>query len=93
MSEAEDLEHIKRLAVAEQAGERHSVPIGPFTAFSLIGMLQLVTRHPDLGAGQLKIAQSVIDDLAKGFAHDPAITDLIRRGNDPANDVSRQTEA
>ena len=86
-SEAEDLEHVKRLAVAEQAGERHTVPIGPFTAFSLIGMLQLVTRHPDLGAGQLTIARSVIDDLARGFEHDPAIMELIKKGNDPAHDV------
>lgn len=93
MSEANDLEHIKQLALAEQAGERHSIPIGPFTAFSLIGMLQLVTRHPDLGAGQLKIAQSIIDDLAKGFAHNPEIADLIRRSNDPAHDVPQETEA
>lgn len=93
MSEAEDLEQIKRLAVAEQAGERHSIPIGPFTAFSLIGMLQLVTRHPDLGAGQLTIAQSVINDLARGFEHNPAITDLIKRGNDPTNDVPQDAES
>lgn len=87
MSEAEDLKYIKQLVVAEQAGERHYVPIGPFTAFSLIALLQFVTRYPDLEAGQLKIAQSVINDLAKGFEHNPEITDLIRRGNDPANDI------
>lgn len=92
MSEADDLEAIKQLAIAEQAGERHSIPIGPFTAFTMIGMLQLVTRHPDIENGQLAIARSVIESLAKGFKHNPAIMDLIRRGNDPAHDVPRETE-
>jgi hypothetical protein len=91
MSEDEDLAAIRQLAEAEQAGERHKIPIGPFSAFSLIGMLQLVTRHPDLGEGQLAIAESMIRDLAKGFEHNPAIMDLIRRGNDPAHDVPRET--
>jgi len=92
MTEAESIAYIKTLMQLERDGERTTIAIGPFAAFSLIGMLQLVTRHPEIGDGQLIIAHSIISDLATLFKGTPG-EELVEAGNNPALDVLQEAPA
>lgn len=52
-------EAIKSLAIDENRGARIPVEIGPYSAFTMIGALQLAWRHPDM-EGRTR-------DLIRGF--------------------------
>ncbi len=90
MTEDESISYIKTLMSLEREGERTTLVIGPFAAFSLIGMLQLVTRHPEIGPGQLTIARSIIDDLTTLFQGTQG-EELVEAGNNPELDVPQET--
>jgi hypothetical protein len=85
MTDEEAIAYVKRLYELEEAGERTTIVIGPASAFSLIGMLQLVTRHPSLSARQLAIARSMIDDLRSMFKGTLG-EEIIARGDNPVYD-------
>jgi len=61
-------------------------PIAPAQGLELVGLLQLATRHPSLGPRARYLARHLIDELREYFADAPATLDLIRRGDDPAQD-------
>jgi hypothetical protein len=81
-------EWMLEIIAAEKRGERAPLLIGPFAAFSAIGLLQLATRHPDLGDAVKTSAYELIHALAKLFDGTPG-QDLITRGFDPGEDVPR----
>lgn len=61
---------LAELARAELAGQAElaTVRIGPFTAYVLVGLIQLACRHPELPDSQLRAAHCVADPLIAMFA-------------------------
>lgn len=84
-----DLQWVHRLAHLEKAGERTELHIGPFTAWTLIGMIQLAARHPNFeGSPLMEIAHGFVDQFAPLFAGTPGEA-LIAKGWDPDFDRPR----
>jgi hypothetical protein len=88
LNEAEAIAYVARLAVIERTPghDKATIMVGPFTAFTLIGALQLATRHPDFSAVQADLVGSVIDQLKPLFAGTPGEM-LLGLGDEPAFDV------
>lgn len=78
----------KEAMQAEIAGARTTVVIGPWSAFELIGALQLVTRHPDVAASTKNHMRAFGNQFSEWFKGTPA-EEVIRRGWDPSFDVDR----
>ena len=90
LSETEALAYVEELARIEQDPDHQKATIvmGPFTAFTLIGTLQLAMRHPDFSAAQAGLIRDVIGQLRPLFAGTPGEV-LLRMGDEPAFDVPR----
>lgn len=88
--EAEAIAYLTRLVEIEQGADCAPAVIscGPFTAFTLIGALQLATRHPAMSDEQRELIGQVIDQLRPLFAGSLG-EQLLRLGDDPAMDVPR----
>jgi len=83
------LARIAELVRLEQRGERAQVAIGPWSAYTLIGALQLSLRHPYVN-GQLRDTLAQIAHLlADAWFRDgdPLIYDQLQRGFDPTHDI------
>lgn len=77
------MSHLHKL---EEAGERTTLTIGPFSAIVLIGALQLATRHPMMLPRHRDIVTSFVNQFRPWFVG-TAGEQLIDLGSDPANDV------
>jgi hypothetical protein len=90
MSEAEAFEYVKQLAILEQdpGHEKATIRMGPFTAFTVIGALQLATRHPEFSPAQAKLIGEVIGQFGPLFKGTPGEM-LLGLGGEPAFDVPR----
>lgn len=85
-TEQDLLVYMVELAHAEQAGaEPIPIHIGPYTAITMIGVLQMACRHPEISDAVRQYVQDVIAQIAPAFKGTLGET-LIRRGNDPAHD-------
>ena len=69
VDEAAVMAELMPLAQAERDGtdDKALISIGPFSAFTLIGLLQLAYRHPGLSASQREIIRRIVADLAPLF--------------------------
>lgn len=89
MTDEEEVEqqvaYMKKLVDLELAGERTEIKIGPFAAITIIGLLQLSTRHPDMPRRMKDAARDFIQQIAPIFAGTPG-EEIIRRGNHPEFD-------
>ena len=61
--------------------------ITPLTAFRLVGMLQLASRHRGPSADNREAVRWFIAHVRAHFAECPGVLEVIRRGDDPAHDV------
>lgn len=87
--EADAITYIMQLAALEKEGARTAFMIGPFTTFTLIGALQLATRHPEMSQSQRDVIDQVKEKLMVPFLGTLA-EQIIKLGDDPANDVDRR---
>lgn len=90
MNETEAVDYVATLARLEQdPGHRKAtITMGPFTAFTLIGALQLATRHPEFSPQQTGLINEVIGQLRPLFAGTPGEV-LLGLGDEPAFDIPR----
>lgn len=59
----------------------------PASALTLAGVVQLALRHPELGAGANRAAaERFLEGVRAYFADCPTVLDVLRRGDDPAED-------
>jgi hypothetical protein len=75
------------------AGVRLDIP--PFVAFTVVSMMQLALRHPDIDPGEPRdAALQFIEQMRQKFerANSPAIAEAIRRGNEPEHDTPNEAE-
>lgn len=86
LPDAEAVAYLKHLYDLEEGGERTTLVIGPWTAFVLIGGLQLATRHPGMSPTQKATLDDFIAQAATWFTGTPGEA-LIRAGNDPGQDA------
>jgi hypothetical protein len=77
--------YMKRLIDLEKDGERTTVVLGPFSAMTIIGLLQLATRHPDMDRRTKDIARDLIHQMEPLFAGTEG-EEIIRRGGHPEFD-------
>jgi hypothetical protein len=77
---------IRELWRLEQRGDRTTLAVGPYTAFIVIGVLQLATRHPRLPPGHRLVADEFIGQLRTLFDGTPGAA-MIAAGDEPARDV------
>lgn len=93
VSEAEAVEYIKRLFELENDpdSQKAVITMGPFTAFSLIGGLQLAMRHPDFSPVQADLMNRLIDQFRPLFRGTPG-EQLLELGDDPAYDIERDCQ-
>jgi hypothetical protein len=91
ITEAEAIEYVASIARLERepGRDRAFIRVGPFTAFTIIGALQLATRHPEMSQSQRDLIGAVIDQLRPLFAGAPG-EHLLRLGDEPAYDVERE---
>jgi hypothetical protein len=88
ISETEAIGYVKLLYRIEQdpGHDQATVLMGPFTAFTVIGALQLAMRNPDFSAEQARLVQGFIDQLKPLFAGTAGEL-LLGLGDEPAFDV------
>jgi len=77
--------YMKLLWELEEAGERVPVQMGPFTAISVIGMLQLALRHPEMTGPAAVAARGIIDQMRPFFTGTEGET-IINMGDNPEYD-------
>lgn len=77
------------LAIAERDGlyEPAVVKLGPYTAFTLIGLLQLTWRHPDLTRQHRQMIEEIARPLQRLFG--PPLDAALEQGWDRGQDVPR----
>jgi hypothetical protein len=83
------IEYTMELVRLEKAGERATLVIGPYTAITMIGLLQMATRHPGMAGQMRQIVADIIEQLAPLFAGTPG-EEMIRRGGHPEFDVDQE---
>lgn len=86
VSQAELVAYMNRLREIEASGARSTVAFGPYTALSVIGALQLATRHPGMFPEQRDQILEVVEQFRPWFAGTPG-EQLIDMGNDLELDV------
>lgn len=59
----------------------------PDQLFTLVGLLQLAGRHPDLSPANRESITNFVDSACEYFAECPTVLDVIQRGEDPHFDV------
>lgn len=93
-SEAE-AEEIMKLAFARADGGLIEIQLDAMSAFTLIGLLQLATRHPDLPPSTNLVAKSLAAALQGRLitACGPEIGQLIEYGWHTQYDIGPETEA
>lgn len=84
-NEAEMLAYMLDLKEVDDAGERLSLLVGPYTALVLVGGLQLATRHPAIPDAVRAQLLAMIGQFRALFAGTPG-EHIIDRGNDPQFD-------
>lgn len=82
---AELVDWMKKLMELEQAGERTTIAIGPYTAITMIGALQIATRHPSMHGLGVTVLRDVVDQFKPLFKDTPG-EDIIKRGEHPEFD-------
>lgn len=58
----------------------------PESVFQLVGALQLVQRHPLLPPTVRATAEAFVAAARRYFINCPAVLEMVRRGDDPAED-------
>jgi len=58
----------------------------PETVMTMIGVLQLATRHPNLPPNTRRFVEEFIDHARAYFAECPFVLQVIRMGDDPEYD-------
>jgi hypothetical protein len=59
----------------------------PESVFTLVGLVQLALRHPDLPAGPRAFGEQFVGAARAYFTGCPTVLDVIRKGDDPDYDV------
>ncbi len=88
IDETRILEELQVLAELEQSGqaEQATIRLGPFSAYTLIGLLQLCARHPDIAAdlSHMALLHRIVDPLTGLFRG--VLAESIALGWDPEQD-------
>jgi hypothetical protein len=84
-TEAEYVEYLKQLIELEQAGERSTLSMGPYTAIMIIGAVQLAWRHPGMNPTMCSTLHDLIDQMEPWFVGTLG-QEIIAKGWDTSED-------
>jgi hypothetical protein len=59
----------------------------PFATLQLAGLVQLALRHPGTKPDIRQTGEAVVDAIREHFVNAPATLEVLRRGDDPEQDV------
>ncbi len=82
----DDQQIVERMAAELATHPPVEVHLTATGALHLVGLLQLVTRHPLIAPSSRATAIAVIEQLRVYFVDAPATLAVIRRGDDPSQD-------
>lgn len=89
MDEQDERLMIVRLTHLLQEHPGMNLQLSGVDAWSLLGALQLVCRHPGIGAAVRARIERIARTIQAGFDGMPLAADLAQRGWDPPQDRSR----
>jgi hypothetical protein len=75
------------MAVELAAKAPMELVLRPLTALQLTGLIQLALRHPQVSTHLRNTAATFIHGIEAFFADCPMTLDVVRRGNDPGEDL------
>jgi hypothetical protein len=80
------------IAMTQEIARKEAMEITfqPFSVYQLTGLVQLALRHPDVPAHTRKVAAQFLAGVRAYFADCPTVLEVIRRGDDPAEDRPRE---
>jgi hypothetical protein len=84
------LAYVHGLMDAERSGERVTIRLGPWSAFLLVGWLQLIVRHPDTDEMHAGVATAFGRQIATWFAGTPGES-MLAMAENPAFDIDPAT--
>jgi hypothetical protein len=73
------------LDALEHEGEPLLIELSPLVAVQLAGLIQLALRHPLMNLRDVGL--EVLETVREYFAECPAVREVLRRGDDPGQDV------
>jgi hypothetical protein len=77
------------LAMTVELQHKHApmeIVCQPVSVFQLTGLLQLALRHPGVTPELRTTAERFLAGVREYFADCPAVLEVVRRGDDPAED-------
>ncbi len=85
--EREFIEAWERLA--KRTGDMVILEMSVGQLVSMVGMMQLALRHPNIGEHVAQVSRDLLDKIIE-LIDDPVITEHFRRGFDPNYDVEQE---
>jgi len=70
-----------------EEGEPMVIALQPLSAVQLAGLIQLALRHDGITDTLREIATTFVDSVREYFAEMPATLEILRRGDDPSQDL------
>jgi len=81
---------VSRLATELDAkNEPMELVLQPGTVFQLTALVQLACRHPHVSNAMRVTAERLLAAVREYFTDCPTVLEVVRRGDDPRQDVSR----
>jgi hypothetical protein len=74
--------------ITQKTNDPMEIVAQPMTVFQLTGLLQLALRHPGVSSELRETAARFLGAAREYFADCPTILDVIRRGDNPREDIS-----
>ncbi len=75
------------LRALEHEDEPMYLMLSPLVAVQIAGLLQLALRHPGTKADIRDAALGFLNAVREYFAESPAVLEILRRGDDPTQDI------
>ena len=88
MTDEQIAEHLA-VEILDKADHPMEIAFHPMSVFQLTGLVQLALRHPNVSPELRETAERFLAGVREYFADCPTVLDVVRRGDDPAEDRPR----
>jgi hypothetical protein len=92
-SVVDDNTRIAQMATELAARHPMELVMHPLTVLQLVGLVQLALRHPGISPDLREAGTRFVSAAHQYFADAPATLDVIRRGDDPREDIRFESQS